>query len=934
MAISTFYSFDSIESIDPGFTTHYSDAASLDGGGLAFSGYHDGATIFDSDGEIAGRSTWTTGWHETIAQLSNGNIVIAASGGGPYVFNTDIVFTIVNSVGDTVVTTTGIGESAGNFRSTDVAGGLTGGRFAIVYENSDPSVGDEVIKVDIRNNDGGSFDNFVIVMSDGVDDPKIATLEDGGFAVAWTRWSGDDTEMWYAVYDGDGSARRLPSLLDSSGDTNRGASVVALDNGGFAIAYEDSDRLGGTDTDIALARFDADGDFIDSNDISQNTVNDSDPSATVLSNGMIAVGSTTDSFADINVRWTLVDQNTGAKLGTSVSGFSGADDGWTSVAAMNLGQLGVFFSTSDTDVVNGQVLQARRVSTGDVANNTIIGDDLVDVVYGGGGADTIRGGLNVDDLNGDGGNDTFQFATGEVGFGETVNGGADFDRVVALSDISFVDANLASIEEIEFSTVNTATTLVSVRSDQIGAGLAASLLVDGNATDVSDMLLIEMGADTSVSLAALTFQDFYTSVPPNSRLAPIGDTGAPENDHVIIIGDDDAETIVGSSVRDEIFSGGGDDTLTGGAGGDYLNGLSGEDTASYASAHAGVIASLANSAINTGDAAGDTYSWIEHLTGSDFDDALTGNNVSNSIDGGAGIDIMSGMGGDDAYRVNHADDIIQEIAGGGLDIVLTSTSYELKTGVYVEQLWTTSPPGTGAINLTGNEFANTLLGNWGSNVLNGGAGIDTIYGHNGDDTLLGGAGADVLNGGADSDVASYLASASGVIASLANPTINTGDAAGDTYTSIENLTGSSYDDALNANDAANIIDGGDGADTIKSYQGSDTLTGGSGNDNFVFNTTLDAVTNVDTITDFNVAADTVQVDNAIFTALTATGTLAVSAFKDIAAAPKDADDRIIYNSGTGNLYYDADGSGAAFGNVKFAALTGAPAVTAADFVVI
>ena len=189
------------------------------------------------------------------------------------------------------------------------------------------------------------------------------------------------------------------------------------------------------------------------------------------------------------------------------------------------------------------------------------------------------------------------------------------------------------------------------------------------------------------------------------------DTSAP--DYVVVIGDDDAETIVGSSVDDEIFGSGGDDTLTGGAGGDYLLGQDGSDTASYADASTSVIASLVNSAINTGDAAGDTYYSIENLTGSSFDDTLTGNSVANVIDGAGGIDTMSGKGGDDIYFVDHAADIIRETAGGGSDLVVVSTSYQLKTGVYAEQMFTTSVPGTDAINLTGNEFANLLLGNSG-----------------------------------------------------------------------------------------------------------------------------------------------------------------------------------------------------------------------------
>ena len=316
------------------------------------------------------------------------------------------------------------------------------------------------------------------------------------------------------------------------------------------------------------------------------------------------------------------------------------------------------------------------------------------------------------------------------------------------------------------------------------------------------------------------------------------------------------DTLQGVAGNDQIFGLSGNDTLYGNGGSDTLNGGSGNDTASYANAAVSVIASLANAAINNGDANGDTYNSIENLIGSSFDDALNGSNGSNDI---------RGIDGDD--------------------------------------------------------------------VIKGYAGNDKLFGLDGNDTLIGGAGADYLSGGSGSDTASYFGATAGVVASLTNSSINTGDAAGDTYNSIMSLIGSDFNDVLNGSNGGNRIDGGTGYDTIKGYGGNDTLTGGAGKDNFVFNTALDDSTNVDVITDFNVAADRVQLDNVVVTALT-TGALAASAFKDIAVAAKDSNDRIIYNSDTGVLYYDADGSGDAFGNVKFAIVAGSPTLTAADFVVI
>ena len=64
---------------------------------------------------------------------------------------------------------------------------------------------------------------------------------------------------------------------------------------------------------------------------------------------------------------------------------------------------------------------------------------------------------------------------------------------------------------------------------------------------------------------------------------------------------------------------------------------------------------------------------------------------------------------------------------------------------------TTSQSGTTAINLTGNELAQTINGNNGANLIRGNGGNDTISGFSGNDILYGGAGNDTLTGGAGYD---------------------------------------------------------------------------------------------------------------------------------------------------------------------------------------
>jgi serralysin len=77
--------------------------------------------------------------------------------------------------------------------------------------------------------------------------------------------------------------------------------------------------------------------------------------------------------------------------------------------------------------------------------------------------------------------------------------------------------------------------------------------------------------------------------------------------------------------------------------------------------------------------------------------------------------------------------------------------------------------------------------------------------------------------------------------------------------------------------------------------------------------------------------DTIRLDRTVFTTL-ALGDLAQGAYYEGAAA-HDLNDRIVYNAGTGNLYYDANGS-AAGGSVLFATLAGAPALAYTDFFIV
>jgi Ca2+-binding RTX toxin-like protein len=262
--------------------------------------------------------------------------------------------------------------------------------------------------------------------------------------------------------------------------------------------------------------------------------------------------------------------------------------------------------------------------------------------------------------------------------------------------------------------------------------------------------------------------------------------------------------------------------------------------------------------------------------------------------------------------------------------------------------------GTAAINGTGNGLANVITGNGAANRLDGGAGNDTLAGGSGHDTLIGGLGIDSLIGGDGSDT--YVVGAgdrvneTGTAASTADlvQAEVTWSLAATGNTTVERLTltgsaaidgtGNTLANVVTGNTAHNRLSGGTGNDSLSGGLGNDTLVGGTGRDTLVggggldvfrFDTALSVLTNVDVVSGFVAADDLFQLENAAFAGVGAAGALAAGAFRAGAAAG-DAGDRVIYNAATGQLFFDADGTGA-LAQVLFATVGAGTAVTASDF---
>lgn len=539
-------------------------------------------------------------------------------------------------------------------------------------------------------------------------------------------------------------------------------------------------------------------------------------------------------------------------------------------------------------VIGDNVENARFVGTGEIS---ITGNDLNNTLTTSDGNDALDGGSGSDTLIGGSGDDTYYVDNASDVVIETTNGG--YDTVVSTLSYYALGANVEALRlgGDEFGN----------DIDQDGDGNNLDNAIEGNfGNNVikgfggNDYIRGNGGADL------LDGGDGDDSIWAGSGNATIlGGAGA----DTIYVGEGVAtvdggtgdDTIWSSGGNDRITAGEGKDTVYAGAGDDSVSGDDGDDWLYGEFGHDNLVGGFGNDAL-IGASGNDT------LVGGADNDTLDGGVGNDSLDGGAGFDYVNFFGTRTDFAITKNQDGTITIkdtwtfdGDEGTDIISGVEAFHFRDGIITLEDLMKMPDGP----------------------------IQLPQGPQGEPGSQGPQG-ETGPTGPKGPVVTVPVAAPGI--------------AGQTTPGSDTIIGTDASEKLYGWDGNDHIIGGGGDDLIFGGTGKDTLTGDAGRDAFVFDTKPNKTSNIDRITDFNVADDSIYLENAIFKALGKSGSaskpaLLKSSYFYAGTKAHDANDHIIYNKKTGALYYDADGTGSQ-AQVQIATLSKDLKLTYKDFYVI
>jgi len=616
--------------------------------------------------------------------------------------------------------------------------------------------------------------------------------------------------------------------------------------------------------------------------------------------------------------------------------------------------IGVGLTSAADDTVFG--LGGNDFIDGLAGNDLLYGDSGDDTLVGGEGDDRLFGGLDTDTMTGGTGNDWYYLDNIDDQVIEESDEGLD-KVLTTLANYTLG----ASVEVLQFFGTGDFAGTGNGLDNRVVGGAGNDTLVGGAG---NDWLIGGAGGDT---MSGGSGDDGYHVDDVTDVVVESAGEGkdevrttlaiyvlAPEVEWLRFIGVGDFDG-TGNDLANVILGGDGTNTLNGGLGDDELNGLLGADTMiGGAGDDAFQVDDLGDVVVEgAGDGSDTIYSTVNYslapgveietlrvegpagltLTGNAFDNVLVGAAGDDILDGGTGNDRISGYGGNDVLSTAGASATIYGgegndtirldgsststglVAGGDgtdtvrsadlgdfafRDVEVLDTYYGFLSGS-VKQLASFSgftadlaaPDTQISFTLRGAggllDFTTAISGDNSVDIRDGGLTSKIfITGSTNDDSLFGSGFRDMLNGG-------------------------------------------NGDDVLFGNEARDMLNGGADNDRLGGGTGHDVLTGGTGNDTFVFDTPIDTGDNRDRITDFTPGLDTFEINQENYFHGLALGQLDPAQFA--VGTATGAGPQIVYNAVSGILFFDVNGAGAG-GASQFAVLTGAPILTASDFMVV